>query len=86
MKRSVSQEAFQESLQTLADWLTFLDEKERELEAQLARAKAKAGGDSEGGVLSWQDEELPPSSGPGRPQTGSARPGNDPNLPDWLAD
>ncbi len=65
-QQTLSTEAFQESLQALADWLAFLDEKERELKAQLDRARAgtKAeggGGDKKGGEgwMDWLDEEPP---------------------------
>ena len=96
MKRHVAEEAYQESLQTLSDWLRFLDGKEREIEAQMARLKKK--GSQEGGGqaeakgqgrddLAWLDQG-PPSTGdeapagPSEPPPPQSEPVAEPEEPD----
>lgn len=71
-------ETFQEAVLALRDWLAFLEEKAKEFQEQLERARRKAEKESGEGSVTVTEEQEEDAAQPAQSEPASEE------MPDWL--
>lgn len=71
-------ETFQEAVLALRDWLAFLEEKAKEFQEQLERARRKAEKESGEGSVTVTEEQEEDAAQPAQSEPASGE------MPDWL--
>lgn len=71
-------ETFQEAVLALRDWLAFLEEKAKEFQEQLERARRKAEKESGEGSVTVTEEQEEYAAQPAQSEPASGE------MPDWL--